>query len=97
MMVRFLLTMAMALDHAALPADTLMVDPGAALLTQLATLARSGVLVHVGFDPAQAADAGEAPQGANTASTTQASRTLHFVICLFMCFSPSRIQSPIVS
>src|SRR4029453_16768945 len=42
-------------DHVADPAETLIVSPFFAFETQLATLVRSGVLVHVGLPPVQAA------------------------------------------
>jgi hypothetical protein len=43
------------LPQFALPAVTLIVSPFEALLIQVATLDRSGVLVQVGLDPVQAA------------------------------------------
>lgn len=54
------LLMAMVEDQVPpLPAVTLIVDPAAAFVTQVCTLARSGVLVHDGFDPVQAASTEE--------------------------------------
>jgi hypothetical protein len=48
------------LAHVAEPAETLIVSLREALETQLDTLAKSGVLVHVGLNPVQAAHDGTA-------------------------------------
>jgi hypothetical protein len=65
-------TMSMLLDQFALPADTLMVSPLAALDTQLATLARSGVLVQLGLPPVQAADTSNVHPSQTVTNTARA-------------------------
>lgn len=69
-----------SLDQEAEPDETRMVSPDLALLTQVATLVRSGVLCQVGLAPVQAAAAAETQKGANVTTTNVVSKNLSLVI-----------------
>ena len=79
-MVRRLLLITIGVDHAALPAETLIVSPSLALLTHEATLARSGVLDQVGLPPVHAAMADESAQGAQSPNVKSANINLILVM-----------------